>query len=46
MISLRDMLKGRALNLEAEQRRERVLPLRLSFPRRAVAASKTTSGGQ
>src|SRR5262249_41642913 len=44
MISLQDMLKGRALNLEAEQRRERVLPLRLSFPRRSVPANKTPAG--
>ena len=33
MISLTDMLKGRALNLEAEERRERVLRLRTVFPR-------------
>src|SRR6185437_10714936 len=40
MISLQDMLKGRALNLEAELRRERVLPLRLSFPRRSVRQAR------
>jgi CBS domain-containing protein len=44
MISLQDMLKGRALNLEAEQRRERVLPLRLSFPRRPATSSKVAGG--
>ena len=33
MVSFNDLLKGRALNLEAEQRRERVLPLRVVFPR-------------
>ncbi|HEU5348862.1 MAG TPA: chloride channel protein [Ktedonobacterales bacterium] len=33
MVSLNDLLKARALNLEAEQRRERVLPLRMVFPR-------------
>ncbi|HEX5439853.1 MAG TPA: chloride channel protein, partial [Ktedonobacterales bacterium] len=33
MLSFTDVLKGRALNLEAEQRRERVLPLRIVFPR-------------
>jgi chloride channel protein, CIC family len=44
MISLQDMLKGRALNLEAEQRRERVLPLRLSFPRRPATTSKVAGG--
>ncbi len=42
MISLQDLLKGRAHNLEAERRRERILPLRLSFPRRAVSAPKAT----
>ena len=34
MVSLHDLLTARALNLEAERRRERVLPLRLAFPRR------------
>ena len=34
MVSLDDLLKARQLNLEAERRRERVLPLRLVFPRR------------
>jgi CIC family chloride channel protein len=34
MISLADLLEGRRQNLEAEQRRERVLSLRLAFPRR------------
>jgi CBS domain containing-hemolysin-like protein len=29
MISLKDLLKARALNLDAERRRERVLPLHL-----------------
>lgn len=33
MISLNDLLRARTLNLEAEQRRERVLPLRMAFPR-------------
>ncbi|MGH2487675.1 MAG: CBS domain-containing protein, partial [Ktedonobacterales bacterium] len=33
MISLTDLLKGRAFNLEAEERRERVLALRAVFPR-------------
>ena len=32
MISLEDLLKGRALNLESERRRERILSVRLSFP--------------
>jgi H+/Cl- antiporter ClcA/predicted transcriptional regulator len=34
MISLDDLLKARTLNMEAERRRERVLPLRLAFPKR------------
>jgi H+/Cl- antiporter ClcA len=34
MISLTDLLKARALNLEAERRRERVSPMRLFFPGR------------
>jgi CBS domain-containing protein len=34
MISLDDLLKARAHNLDAERRRERVLPLRLKFPLR------------
>jgi H+/Cl- antiporter ClcA/CBS domain-containing protein len=33
MVSFPDMLKARELNLEAEQRRERILPLRMTFPR-------------
>lgn len=33
MVSLNDLLKARAHNLEAEQRRERILPLRITFPR-------------
>jgi CIC family chloride channel protein len=32
MISLYDLLKARTHNLEAESRRERVLPLRLLWP--------------
>ena len=32
MIALDDLLKARALNLEAERRRERVLNVRLAFP--------------
>ena len=32
MIALDDLLKARALNLEAEQRRERVLKVRFAFP--------------
>jgi len=32
MVSLDDLLKARAHTLDAERRRERVLPLRLMFP--------------
>jgi hypothetical protein len=32
MISLEDLLKARALNLEAERRRERVMQVRVAFP--------------
>jgi CBS domain-containing protein len=35
VISLADLLKARTLNLEAESRRERILPIRLLFPFRA-----------
>jgi len=34
MVSLDDLLKARVRNLEAEQRRERVLTVRQFFPRR------------
>jgi CIC family chloride channel protein len=34
MISLSDLLKARALNLEAEQRRESIAPMQLFFPLR------------
>jgi H+/Cl- antiporter ClcA/predicted transcriptional regulator len=34
MVSLDDLLKARAHNLDAEHRRERILPLRLMFPSR------------
>jgi H+/Cl- antiporter ClcA/predicted transcriptional regulator len=33
MVSLNDLLKARAHNLAAEQRRERILPLRIAFSR-------------
>jgi CBS domain-containing protein len=32
IVSLNDLLKARAKNLDAEQRRERVRPLHLFFP--------------
>lgn len=38
IVSLRDLLKARTLNLEAERRRERVLPLRIFFPFRNIRA--------
>ena len=34
MVSLHDLLQARAQTLDAERRRERVLPLRLKFPMR------------
>jgi chloride channel protein, CIC family len=34
LVSLEDLLKGRVQTLDAERRRERVLPLRLKFPGR------------
>jgi CBS domain-containing protein len=37
MIALADLLEARVRNLEAERRRERVLPLRLVLPRRRAA---------
>jgi H+/Cl- antiporter ClcA len=43
MISLYDLLKARVLNLEAEQRRERVLPLRVVLPRRTVQETDAPS---
>ena len=39
MISFGDVLKARTLNLEAERRRERVLPLRILLPRRQPLAT-------
>jgi H+/Cl- antiporter ClcA len=41
MISLNDLLKARASDLEAERRRQRVLPLRLVFPRWPVSGDRT-----
>ena len=38
LVSLEDLLKARALNLEAERRRERVHPMHLIFPPRAGRA--------
>jgi len=32
IVSLEDLLQGRARNLEAERRRERVIEVRLAFP--------------
>lgn len=39
MISLADLLEARRQNLDAERRRERVLSLRLAFPRRSAAGT-------
>jgi len=41
MVSLYDLLKARTLNLEAERRRERFLPVHLRFPR-GVAHERET----
>jgi CIC family chloride channel protein len=45
IISLRDLLQARVRNLEAEQRRERLLPIRLAFPRRAARHRPLQRGG-
>lgn len=42
MISFNDLLKARASNLDAEQRRERVLPLRMALPRARSRANTAT----
>ncbi len=42
MIALNDLLKARAQNLEAERRRERVLPLRLVIPHFGQHAQQRT----
>jgi H+/Cl- antiporter ClcA len=44
MISLRDLLQARVRHLEAEQRRERLLPVRLTFPRRSARHHKLQHG--
>jgi H+/Cl- antiporter ClcA/CBS domain-containing protein len=43
MVSLHDVLKARAHNLEAEQRRERILPLRIALPRFRPRSQATES---
>jgi CIC family chloride channel protein len=43
MISLDDLLKARALNLEAERRRERIMRVEMAFPFRLRRAPDTTS---
>jgi CBS domain-containing protein len=44
IVSLRDLLQARVRNLEAEQRRERLLPVRLAFPRRLSRRHKLHEG--
>jgi chloride channel protein, CIC family len=44
IVSLRDLLQARVRNLEAEQRRERLLPVRLGFPRRLSRSHKLHEG--
>ncbi|MGE5127178.1 MAG: chloride channel protein [Betaproteobacteria bacterium] len=46
LVSLEDLLKARALNLEAEQRRERVHPMHLFFPPRAGRAGGAAGAAQ
>jgi CBS domain-containing protein len=46
MVSLHDLLKARSHNLEAEQRRERILPLRIAFPRSRSRPQATESEGE
>ena len=41
IISLDDLLKARALNLEAERRRERIMRMDLSFPFKFRRARET-----
>src|SRR5262249_4675537 len=45
MISLKDLLAARVHNLEQEERRERILPLRLIFPMRVSRAQGRDSVG-
>jgi H+/Cl- antiporter ClcA len=44
IVSLYDLLQARVRNLEAEQRRERFLPIRLAFPRRISRHHKLHQG--
>jgi CBS domain-containing protein len=44
IVSLRDLLQARVRNLEAEQRRERLLPVRLALPRRLARRHKLHEG--
>lgn len=44
IVSLYDLLQARVRNLEAEQRRERFLPVRLAFPRRVSRRHKLQQG--
>jgi H+/Cl- antiporter ClcA len=46
MISLEDLLKARALNLEAEQRKERVMRVRVAFPFALGRTSATAGPGE
>ena len=43
VVSLDDLLKARVRNLEDERRRERVLPLRLIFPKRVRRSNASPS---
>jgi CBS domain-containing protein len=44
IVSLRDLLQARVRNLEAEQRRERILPKRPVFPQRLSRRHKLHQG--
>ncbi|HLZ23209.1 MAG TPA: chloride channel protein [Ktedonobacterales bacterium] len=46
LVSLNDVLKARSLNLEAERRRERILPIRLEFPRWTRRADRSSPARQ
>jgi len=44
MISLEDLLRARALNLESERRPERVMSVRVAFPPFALGRSSREEG--
>jgi len=46
MIGLFDLLEARLRNLEAERRRDRVLPVRLVLPRTLARRRRATTGAR